>query len=217
MNIIVGLGNPGKKYQSTRHNSGFLALEELKQFLIVNCDYSGAQNFQFSKRFNAEILKLIYTNSTLVLSFRNFFKDIFNKKKNDKFLLIKPMTFMNESGKAVKKIIKYYNFKKWNYDNLYIIHDDLDITLGKYKIQFGKGAAGHHGVESIIKELGTKDFWRIRIGIKSQNSKLQSKIKSLKSEQYVLEKFTKKEKEILDKVIQKATADFKKRILEKKD
>lgn len=143
--IIVGLGNPGKKYQKTRHNVG--------AFLI----------------------------------------DQFPKKKRG-FILVKPQVYMNESGKVVKKLIKNL---KLNLENLIVVHDDIDIPLGEFKIQKGRGAAGHKGVESIIKELGTKDFWRIRIGICPKNGKPKS------LEKFVLQKFTKKEEKKILKVIKK--------------
>ncbi|MDO8633420.1 MAG: aminoacyl-tRNA hydrolase, partial [Candidatus Wildermuthbacteria bacterium] len=114
MQLIVGLGNPGKKYEKTRHNAGFMVLDELE------------------------------------------------KKELPQTRLLKPDTFMNNSGGAVKKEMQKLKIKN---QSLIIIHDDIDIPLGKIKVSKGSGSAGHKGVESIIQSLGTKEFIRIRIGI----------------------------------------------------
>ena len=119
-------------------------------------------------------------------------------------IVVKPGVYMNSSGLVVRKIPQYLNISISQYlDNLYVIHDDLDIKLGEYKMQFGKGPAGHKGVESVVKELGTKDFWRARIGI--ENRKAGSE---LEGEDYVLKKFNKKEKEVLDEVIEKVVREL---------
>jgi len=129
MILIVGLGNPGKKYEKTRHNIGFRVLDEL-------CS---------SRRFaNARVIDELQS---------------LNLKK---VILAKPKTFMNLSGKAVKSLITKYKIPT---TNLWVIHDDIDLPLGKIRIVKNRGAAGHKGVESIIKELGTKNFVRFRIGI----------------------------------------------------
>lgn len=100
---------------------------------------------------------------------------------------------MNESGKAVKAIADYY---KIPIENIIVIHDDLDIALGKYKIARDRTSAGHKGVQSIIDNLGTKDFTRIRIGIEIEN-------KTIPTEAFVLENFTKTEQEMINEVIEK--------------
>ena len=147
MILIVGLGNPGKKYQETRHNLGFRVIDEL-----------------------------------------GFLKD-------KKIILTKPKTFMNLSGKAVKSLMTKYKVPPLN---LWVIHDDIDLPLGKIRISKGRGAAGHKGVESIIKELKTKNFVRFRIGI-------QPKIYKPKNiEKFVLQKFNKDEERIVKEVIKKS-------------
>ena len=173
MTIIVGLGNPGKKFQKTRHNIGFRAIEEFAQ---KNGDTSNFSDFKFSKKFNSLISK-----------------GVFNKKK---IVLAKPQTFMNESGKAVKKLIFNFQFSIFN---LFVVHDDLDLELGKIKIIKNRGAAGHKGVQSIIDKLGTKDFIRFRIGIKPKPYTLTSKTLN----RFVLQKFNKGEEKIVKKVIKK--------------
>lgn len=111
----------------------------------------------------------------------------------DKLKSTKTDTFMNESGVFVKKMLKARGISP---DNLYIIHDDLDIKLGEYKIQFGKGPKVHHGIESIDEALGTRDYWRIRVGIENRDPE-----DKISGETYVLQDFTNEEKIILDKVI----------------
>lgn len=102
-------------------------------------------------------------------------------------------TFMNESGSFVKKLTNIYHLIP---DNLYVVHDDLDIKLGEYKVQFGKGPKDHNGILDIEDKLGTKDFWRVRIGV--DNRPLDNKPMG---EEYVLQNFTPEERVILDKVI----------------
>src|SRR3989344_3429851 len=149
MFLIVGLGNPGPKYENTRHNIGSRIIDELEPLNLKNV------------------------------------------------VLIKPTTFMNESGKAVKKLIQHL---KSNNQNLIIIHDDIDLPLGKIKISIDSGSAGHKGVQSIIDTLGTKDFTRVRIGIRPEPYNLQPKT----LDRFVLQKFSKNEKEILKEVISTA-------------
>ncbi|OIP98311.1 aminoacyl-tRNA hydrolase [candidate division WWE3 bacterium CG09_land_8_20_14_0_10_39_24] len=146
MKLIVGLGNPGKEYENTRHNTGFIVLENFRK------KHFPAEEWRFEKKFNAEII---------------FIKDCFKgtplKKAHPLFLLLmRPLTFMNNSGEAVVKASTYYKIAP---KDIVVIHDDLDIPLGEFRLQKGRGAAGHHGVESVIKALGTKDFWRLRVGI----------------------------------------------------
>lgn len=188
MIFIVGLGNPGDKFKNTRHNVGFNALNH---FALKN---------EFS-----QFLKDKKSNSLIAEGF-------IDKRK---ILLIKPQTFMNLSGKSVKVSINYHNNKKEglfsflikkikkekiSFANLIIVHDDKDIEIGKIKISKKRGAGGHNGVKSIIKELNTNDFIRIRVGIKSinkENSLMKTSIAS-----FVLGKFENQEKIIIQKKIQ---------------
>jgi PTH1 family peptidyl-tRNA hydrolase len=137
--LIVGLGNPGSRYASTYHNVGQLFLSWLMKHETWNIKH---------KLFMASQFKI----------------------HDSRFMIhvVKPLTFMNESGKTAKEAVKYFRAKP---EEVLIVHDDSDIELGKYKISFGRGAAGHHGVESIIKSLGTKNFWRLRIGIRKTRKK----------------------------------------------
>ena len=174
MKIIVGLGNPGEKYNNTRHNAGFMALDFFakKKNLV----------WKFDKKFNINFIKHNYT----------FF--------------IKPLTFMNNSGQAVALFMNYYKLlpkkigliRQKNSDLsqiLTIVHDDLDIELGKYKISIDSRAAGHNGVQSIIDHLKTKNFRRVRIGIKN------NRLEQMPVEKYVLQKFSEEEMGVVDGLI----------------
>src|SRR3989344_8551593 len=150
--LIIGLGNPGKEYEKTYHNAGFLFIDYLNkcQMSDVRCQTS----------------------------------------KND--------VYMNESGKFVAKILKKTGIKP---AELMIVHDDSDIEIGKYKISFSRGSAGHNGVESIIKALKTKNFWRLRFGIKRG-------LKRKKAGEFVLKKINKNDFEILKKVFEEAMEEI---------
>ena len=130
MILIVGLGNPGSKYEATRHNFGFAALD-----LLVGVRRSLGEGGWETKH-DSLFIKL------------------------DDIILAKPQVFMNNSGQAVKEILKFYPAAE-----LVVVHDDLDLPLGSIKIQKNVSGAGHNGVQSIIDELGTKDFIRIRLGV----------------------------------------------------
>jgi PTH1 family peptidyl-tRNA hydrolase len=165
MILIVGLGNPGKSFFQTRHNLGFAFVNTLKRL----GDFS---DWKMNKNFESKISE----------------GKLFGKK----VVLIKPQTFMNNSGKAVKKIVEFY---KLPLENLWVVHDDIDLDLGKLKIVKNRGSGGHKGVESIIKELGSKDFVRFRLGIKPKEIP-----KNFNKKGFVLEKFSKEEKKIVKEI-----------------
>ncbi len=176
MKIIVGLGNPGKKYKNTRHNVGFMVLDALAEELGLT--------WKTDKKFNADIAK------------------------DGDTILVKPLTYMNNSGQSVQAIMSYYNLlpkklgliKKKDADlseALTVIHDELDIGLGKYKITSDSRSAGHNGVQSIINHLKTKNFKRIKIGIKSDLKEKMS------GEKFVLMNFAKEEQKMINEVIDK--------------
>lgn len=112
------------------------------------------------------------------------------KTKN---LIFKSQNFMNNSGEFVEKLVEQY---KVNLPNLWIIHDDLDIPLGSYKIQFGRGPKIHNGLKSIDESLGTNEYWHVRIGVDNRDPEDR-----IPGEEYVLQDFTDGERKILDKVI----------------
>lgn len=138
MKLIIGLGNPGKKYEKTRHNVGFMVADELARKWT-----KGEVKWENNRKFNSYTLA-----------------------PNPYTLLIKPQTYMNNSGMAVVRLVSFY---KAGGEDLWVIHDDLDIPVGRIKIAKGKGTAGHHGVASIVEALGSTDFVRFRLGIARPN------------------------------------------------
>lgn len=122
------------------------------------------------------------------------------KKQNKNISFAKTNVSMNSSGEAVKKLLKSTGAKA---DDLYVVHDDLDLRLGTYKIQFGIGPKVHNGVNDIEKELGTSDFWRIRIGVDNRSGDNR-----IPGEDYVLEDFEDQELKIIEEVIRKAANDL---------
>ena len=132
--LIVGLGNPGREYEATRHNAGFWWVDELAQ--------ANKSTFKSEGKFNGLVTR------SLVAS-----REIF---------LLKPQTFMNASGRSVGALAKFY---KITAAEMLVVHDELDLPPGTAKLKFGGGHGGHNGLKDIIAHLGTKDFWRLRIGI----------------------------------------------------
>lgn len=173
MKLIVGLGNPGKEYAQTRHNAGFLALDEIKE------KYEFPE-FSINKKLQGQMNKGKINKSVAVL--------------------LKPDTFMNNSGFSVQSAL---NFLKIKAEDLVVIHDDKDIPLGETRVQKGRGTAGHNGVRSIVEQVGSNDFIRIRIGIAPMNEKI------LDTPNFVLEKFTSEEKDMLKKVLKNVTDEIR--------
>lgn len=125
------------------------------------------------------------------------FVDYLSKTENLKHKNLKSNVYMNESGKFVAKELKKAGAKP---EELLLVHDDSDIELGKYKLSFGRGAAGHHGVESAQAALKTNDFWRLRIGIRPKNENVRQK-----AEMFVLKKITGEDKKILQNVFEEVS------------
>ncbi len=148
MKLFIGLGNPGEKYQNTRHNIGKTIVSKLKP--VPGKKFASTDNY------------------------------------------------MNESGIGVQKLVHFYKIEP---EDLYLIHDDLDLPVGEYRLQFDRGPAGHHGVESVILHLHTQAFWRFRIGVGHPQKEAV--------EDYVLRPFTLEEKEIISQVIDKITDEIK--------
>lgn len=171
MKLIIGLGNPGIKYEKTRHNLGWRVIEELAQQMKIT-------GWKIDLQFNAEIVQGAF--------------------RQEKIILAKPQTFMNESGRAVQSIANYY---KIPFSEILVIHDDIDLPLGQIKIQQSRGSAGHKGVQSIIDQLKTNDFIRMRVGIKPADN--QQPITN--TEKFVLQKFTAEEEKIVQETIKKAS------------
>ena len=174
MKLITGLGNPGKKYQKSRHNVGFLVLDRLRERFLFQKNYS-VTDWEEEKTFMSEMAFLKQGSRVIAI-------------------LQKPLTYMNNSGQAVSKVVKKYDIEKLE-ENFILIHDDLDIPFGKYKIQKSKSPKGHNGVADVEKILQTTKFQRVRVGIESRIEK------NIPGEDFVLMNFTKDEQIVLDEVI----------------
>jgi peptidyl-tRNA hydrolase, PTH1 family len=169
MILIAGLGNPGKHYEKTRHNFGFMVLDALAK------DFKA--DFKESKRFHAEIAEVTVPFKT----------------KHVRVLLAKPQTFMNNSGQAVEALISFYKLRPE--DQVWIVHDDLDVDLGTVRIRVNGSSAGQKGVQSIINHLGKDEFVRFRMGIRPEGGQPKP------AEEFVLEKFRAEEKEIVEEEV----------------
>lgn len=197
MKFVVGLGNPGRKYEGTRHNAGFLLLDYLVGKVRVSSQAVGNYSLR-SESFAWKESK----KGQLQYMWLNF--------GGEKVELVKPLTMMNNSGKAVTYIKKKHPGLKFR--ELFVVHDDLDIELGSYKIQLGKGPRQHGGLGSIYRSLGSRDFWHVRVGI---NNRVQSasrtsrgKIRSISGEEYVLQGFTSEERQVLEKVLDQVAKEM---------
>lgn len=175
MKLVVGLGNPGEKYIGVRHNLGFMVLDKLVDRLQVT-----GNSWIENKKLKSLICNLHTSPSGL-------------KTVNCNLIVAKPQTYMNNSGMAVKLLSTAYSLQS---TDIIIIHDELDLPLGKIKVRAGGAAAGHHGVESIIKSLGTDKFIRVRLGI--------GNLKIHNPEKFVLEPFTHSEGSALKHMIKQA-------------
>ena len=158
MKLIAGLGNIGNKYTFTRHNSGFMLIDSI------------ALNNELTFK---EISKL----KCLMTSY---------KDNSGEYILIKPTTFMNLSGEAIRAVTDYY---KIPINDTLVVYDDLSLPLGKIRFRANGSDGGHNGIKSIIQHLGTQNFARLKIGIGPQTN--------LPSEVFVLQNFSKEELEIL--------------------
>ena len=161
MFLIVGLGNPGKSYRNNRHNIGYKIIDNIREVY----DFP-----EFSNKFKSE-----------------FSKSEFNK--NILFLL-KPTTFMNNSGTALKEIKSFYNI---DINNIYVIHDEIDLDQGRVKVKNGGGHNGHNGLKSIDKMIG-KNYNRVRVGV-SRPSKIYEENIDENISNWVLSDFTSNEKD----------------------
>ncbi len=162
--VIAGLGNPGNKYAGTRHNIGFNVIDRLSE--------------EYNIRLEEKDMYVIGKGAI----------------EGVDVILLKPLTFMNRSGLAVKKAVKKANiFPDKISNSLIVVHDDLDVDTGNMKIRKNGASGGHRGVESIIQELGAKDFIRVKVGI--------GRNKDIPVEEYVLTNFKPAEKNLIKDVI----------------
>lgn len=163
--LIIGLGNPEEKYKGTRHNIG-------REIVLAAQKAMRFPDFKFEKKWNAQISE--------------------RKTGKEKVILLLPDTFMNKSGNAVAPVTRFFKVKP---PEVFVVHDDADIPLRKAKLSFGKHSAGHKGVESVIRALKTRDFWRFRIGIAGK--------RDVPAEKLVLKKLLPEERRLTTKIIKK--------------
>ncbi|MGK5594662.1 MAG: aminoacyl-tRNA hydrolase [Parachlamydiaceae bacterium] len=161
---IVGLGNPGDKYRLTRHNIGFMAV-----------DFFAEQNgmmFKAEKSFQAELAK--------------------SQSEDEEVVLVKPMTYMNLSGEAIRKFV---NFFKPALDKLIVIVDDADLPFGELRLKTSGSSGGHNGLKSLEQHLGTRNFVRLKVGV--------GRSKDIALADYVLQPFTDEERIVLPRLLEK--------------
>ena len=161
MKLIVGLGNPGKEYEKTRHNIGFMVLDK----------YASKNSLSFTK----EKFQGLYTDFQL---------------NGEKIILLKPQSYMNLSGEVVGRFVDFY---KIDINDILIIHDDLDLQIGTFKLKPMGSSGGHNGLKNIELHLATRNYKRLKIGI-SNNKKIDTK-------DYVLGKLNSSEQESLNSVL----------------
>lgn len=165
MKLIVGLGNPGKKYENTRHNTGFAVIDKTLAKLNVELD---------KNKFNAD-----YT--------------VINRN-GEKIYILKPLTYMNLSGEAVAPFMKYFNIEP---EDLVVVHDDLDLPVGKIRLRQSGSCGGQNGMRNIIDLLGDSNIKRIRVGI--------GKDPLIPVVDYVLGKTKKEDLEVYNQALDKAS------------
>lgn len=166
MYIIIGLGNPGEKFIATRHNIG-------REIVLAAEKEFGLKSFSPKAKLAALVAE--------------------GKIGQKKIVLVRPETFMNKSGSAVGPAARFFKVKLLN---IVVVHDDADILLGATKLSFGKNSGGHKGVESVMRALKSKKFWRMRIGIQKK--------RRVPGEDLVLQKFRGDEEAVVKKVIKKS-------------
>ena len=161
MKLVVGLGNPGKEYENTRHNIGFMAIDNYVKFHNLG---------EFKEKFNGLYLKY--------------------QLGDEQVIFVKPLSFMNLSGDVVRKYVDYF---KIDINDILIIHDDLDMPVGKIKLKLGGSSGGHNGIKDISLKLGTEDYKKLKVGIANN--------KNMDTKDYVLGRFSKEEKALIDEAI----------------
>lgn len=184
MKLIVGLGNIGEKYEKTRHNLGFMVVDRFLQ----DSTLASKTTWEENKKFKALTAEQIWQPK---------------HGKEEKLLLVKPTTHMNGSGIAVSLISLFYKVKP---DDIWVVHDELDLPLGSMKIRIGGSSAGHRGIENIIEQLGTEKFWRFRLGIgTSKNHSEAVAQKKQAVDDFVLGKFSASEKGKVRELIKRSS------------
>jgi len=162
--LIVGLGNPGREYESTRHNAGFWWVDEFARLHKLD--------FRSEAKFHGLTAR--------------------GQLHGHEVLLLKPQTFMNVSGRAVAALVQFY---KIDPAEMLVVHDELDLPPGVARLKMGGGHGGHNGLKDIIAHLGTKDFWRLRLGIGHPGERAEVS-------DYVLNDPRREDRELIDEAMQ---------------
>jgi PTH1 family peptidyl-tRNA hydrolase len=168
MKLVVGLGNPGRKYERTRHNAGWWWLERLAQ--------DSKATFRSEAKFHGRVAKLTVPSETWLLM---------------------PDTYMNESGRAVAALASFYKLEP---EQILVVHDELDLPPGTVKLKLGGGTSGHNGLNDIAESLGSKNFWRLRLGIGHPRDSAASEREVI---DYVLHPPRVEEQELIDDAIKR--------------
>jgi PTH1 family peptidyl-tRNA hydrolase len=177
MKLIIGLGNPGRAYANNRHNIGFMCLNH----------FAKAHGIRFDRK---QGKARIGTG------------EVAGPDGPIGVVLARPQTFMNASGEAVSRLVRRFKVSPDNYrDDLIVVHDDLDLSLGKIRLRRGGSSAGHKGIESIMAELDSPDFTRVRVGIGRPTVIEGSDLSESDIVDYVLSDFTPEEKQTVDQTI----------------
>lgn len=164
--LIVGLGNPGREYETTRHNAGFWWVDELARLQKLS--------FKSDSKFHGLTAR--------------------GQVHGHEVLLLKPQTFMNVSGRSVGALAQFYKIEP---AEILVVHDELDLVPGVARLKIGGGHGGHNGLKDIIAQLGTKDFWRLRLGIGHPGE-------GADVAGFVLNNPRREERELIDEAMQKA-------------
>ena len=165
--VVVGLRNPGRKYEGTRHNVGAEVLDVLSE--RWNTPFKGGP-----ARVSAEIAVHRFGDRRIVM--------------------VKPFTFMNESGRVVVSALRYY---KADVDDLLVIHDDIDLPFGRLRLHSGRGTGGHNGIKSVVATMSSKEFWRLKVGVGRPPGRMDPA-------DFVLRPFAKTEREEVDFLVRDA-------------
>jgi len=164
MKLIVWLGNPGKEYKKTRHNIGFVMIDDFLKNEHIEVWKHGTMG--------GDILETVIENQKIVflkpMEFMNRGDILETVIENQKIVFLKPMEFMNRSWWVVSAIANFY---KIDAQDILVIHDDIDLPVGKIQLKLWWSSAGHNWLKNIIEQIWTKDFWRLRIGIDRPTNK----------------------------------------------
>ncbi len=178
---IVGLGNPGNEYEQTPHNAGFEAVNKLYELLSYDRKLN-VGDWKYDKYIDGDIATV-------------------RQNGREIYVLVKPMTYMNRAGKTVRELIKRFEFDPTA--DLVVVYDDLDIPLGKYKLQKAKKPKAHNGINDIVSQIGAMDFQHLRIGVETR-----ARDRKISGEEYVVRKLPDADWQTLLETVQEAVSRF---------